>query len=235
LTGWSVCVQVQLRTHQPEQPPIFAAAVHTCQACVIGKAARRHCPFARQQLAARSILCSQGALPTKVFFVREGLLALGSNDRAGDEGGLALRGPRSFLCIEALNDEPSPTEVRALSDVELCSVSSEVLRQWIGPESSPGWAVVSFLLSELHQRERDRGWLEGKSLTRVARYLLARDLWPQDEKPLRKLTVARMLGMRPETLSRCLRKLVARGLIEGGHGHRLRDVPALRAMSAVSN
>jgi CRP/FNR family transcriptional regulator, cyclic AMP receptor protein len=188
-----------------------------------------------QHVSARSTICRQGELSTRVFFVREGLLALTSSDSAGDEGGLALRGPRSLLCLEALLGLASPTEIRALSDVELCSVSSAALSQWIGPESSPGRAVASLLLSELHQRQQDMGWLEGKSLARVARYLLARELWPKEEKPLRKQAVARMLRMRPETLSRCLRKLVARGLIDGGREHRLRDVPALTAISSVSN
>ncbi len=167
--------------------------------------------------------------------MREGLLALASTDAAGGEGSLALRGPRSLLCLEALLGLPAPVEIRALSEVKLCCLSSGRLMHWVGPESSPARAVVSLLLTEFQERQRDMGWHEGKSLTRVARYLLARDLWPEDGKPLRKQTMARLLGMRPETLSRCLRELVSRGAIDAGRGHRVQDVGALKAISAVRN
>jgi len=189
----------------------------------------------QQQHPARSVVCSQGALPGKVIFVREGLLAVASTDASGAEGGLALRGPRALLCLEALLGLPAPTEIRALTDVKLCCLSSGRLIDWVGPESSPARAVVSLLLAELQQRQLDMDWLAGKSLTRVARYLLARDLWPQDDKPVRKQTMARLLGMRPETLSRCLRELVSRGAIDAGRGHRVRDVGALKSISGVRN
>ncbi len=217
------------------RPPTFAAAVVSCEDCVIGKAASGGCPFTPQQLPARSVVCNQGELPGRVIFVREGLLALASTDAAGGEGGLALRGPRSLLCLEALLGLPAPAEIRALSEVKLCCLSSGRLMHWVGPESSPARAVVSLLLAEFQERQRDVGWHEGKSLTRVARYLLARDLWPEDGKPLRKQTMARLLGMRPETLSRCLRELVSRGAIDAGRGHRVQDVGALKAISAVQN
>ena len=217
------------------RPPVFASPVMSCEDCLIGKVAPGGCPFAPQQLPARSVVCNQGELPGRVIFVREGHLALASSDAAGGEGGLALRGPRSLLCLEALLGLPAPTEIRALSDVKLCCLSSGRLMHWVGPESSPARAVVSLLLAELQQRQLDLGWLEGKSLTRVARYLLARDLWPQDDKPLRKQTVARLLGMRPETLSRCLRELVSRGAIDAGRGHRVQDGNALKAISAIRN
>jgi len=217
------------------RPPTFAAAVASCEDCVIGKASSHRCPFAPQQLPARAVVCHQGEAPGRVVFVREGVLALASTDAAGGEGALALRGPRSLLCVEALLGLPAPAEIRALSDVKLCSLSSARLADWVGPESSPARAMVSLLLLELQQRQLDLGWLEGKSLTRVARYFLARDLWPEDDRPVRKQTLARLLGMRPETLSRCLRQLVRRGVIDAGRGHRVKDVVALNALSAVRN
>ena len=230
MTACAFCAHVSFL-----RSPQLAAAVSSCEDCVIGKAASRRCPFVAQQLPARSVVCSQGELPGRVIFVRDGLLALASTDSVGGEGGLTLRGPRSLLCLEALLGLPAPTEIRALSDVKLCCLSSGRLMQWVGPESSPGRAMVALLLSELHQRQQDLGWLQGKSLTRLARYLLARDLWPEDGRPLRKQTLARLLGMRPETLSRCLRQLVARGVIDAGREHRVRDVTALKAVSSVRN
>lgn len=222
------------RKHPPQEPPtIFAAAVHSCQACVIGKAVHRRCPFVRREYSARSVVCCQGEVPTTVLFVREGLVALASSDARGDEGDLALRGPRSLLCVEALLGLPAPKEIRALTDLEVCALSSARLAGWVGPESSPGRAVMSLLLSELVRRDQDTGWREGKSLTRVARYLLARESWPLTQRPLRKLTVARMLAMRPETLSRSLRTLVTRGWIEAGPDHRVRDVSALSALTSL--
>jgi CRP-like cAMP-binding protein len=52
---------------------------------------------------------------------------------------------------------------------------------------------------------------------------------------VRKQVVARLLGMRPETLSRCLTRLEQDGLVDASRGVRVLDQRRLATLAAEDN
>jgi CRP-like cAMP-binding protein len=145
---------------------------------------------------------------------------------------LTLRGPSSLLCTEALQSEPSPYEVRALSRVKICGISGDALSQWMGPERSAARVILDLVLSESRQQRDEVNWRNGDCLSRVARFALAHARFLA-ERPnaVRKQVVARLLGMRPETLSRCLTRLEADGVVDASRGVRVLDARRLAAIA----
>jgi CRP-like cAMP-binding protein len=146
-----------------------------------------------------------------MYFLRAGLVMLCCSDEEGQEQAVALRGPRSLLCYEALGGRPSPVEVRAVGPCRVCAVPVNRMATLLGADVSPAGAVLSLLLEEMARRDEDLAWRTGDALHRVERFLAAygerADLLPRLPKQL----IARALGIRPETLSRCLRRLSEEG------------------------
>jgi CRP-like cAMP-binding protein len=167
-----------------------------------------------------------------VYFIKEGFVALSAVSPRGTELVLTLRGPTSLLCTEALNAEPSPYEVRALSRVKLCGIAGDAMTQWIGPEKSPGRVVLDLLLAEARMQRDEVNWRQGDCLSRVARFALAHARFLADRpNAVRKQVVARLLGMRPETLSRCLTRLEKDGVLDASRGVRVLDARRLAAIA----
>jgi CRP/FNR family cyclic AMP-dependent transcriptional regulator len=157
-----------------------------------------------------------------VYFVKAGLVSLSFASAAGSELALVVRGPGSLLCMEAIRGHSSQYEARALSRVRLCSLPAEEMRRWIGPARSPAQAVLGVLLEESQAQRAEVNYREGSCLLRVARFALSHAAFLA-ERPdaVRKQVLARMLGMRPETLSRCLTRLERAGAIDASHGVRV--------------
>jgi CRP-like cAMP-binding protein len=178
------------------------------------------------------VLCAQDERQGNTYFVREGLLALRTTDAEGSESWLALRGPRSLL-YASLPARPSPCELRTVTEVRLCSAPAEVLAAWMGPEGSPPRALLELLLGELERHRQELSWRSGDSPSRLARFLLAaceEDDAPRAMPP--KQLVARALGMRPETLSRCLRRFIDKGLVTEEPALRVLDREGLAAVAS---
>lgn len=191
---------------------MLAEPVTRCESCPLGRAGSR-CPFTPSQIPSGAVVCAQGEVHPVTYFIREGVVTLCTVDSGGTERSLALRGPRSLLCLEAVLGQPSPYELRALTPLRLCAIPVGALGPWVGPELSPSRVMLSLLLEELRSRQEDAGWKRGGSVSRVARFLLSWGLQPTGLRNLEKQLIARMLGMRAETFSRCLSRLSARGLI----------------------
>jgi CRP-like cAMP-binding protein len=207
------------------------APVNDCRTCPIGAAAVGRCPFTPTRIPAASVLCAQGERQANSYFVREGLLALRTVDAEGSESWLALRGPRSML-FSNLPERPSPCEVRTVTEVRLCSAPAEVLSTWMGPEGSPSRALLELLLGELERHRQELGWRSGESPSRLARFLLAACGQDASGALPPKQLVARALGMRPETLSRCLRRFIDRGLVTEEPALRVLDHEGLSAVAS---
>jgi CRP/FNR family cyclic AMP-dependent transcriptional regulator len=197
--------------------------ITSCADCTLGQAAGdKRCTFAPVTLQSGSILCAQGERSRAVYFVKAGLVSLSSTSAAGAELTLVVRGPGSLLCTEAIRSQGSPYEVRALSRVRLCGLAAEEMKRWIGPPRSPAQAVLGLLLEESHAQRAEVNLREGSCLLRVARFALAHaDFLSEQPDAVRKQVLARMLGMRPETLSRCLTRLERAGAIDASHGVRV--------------
>jgi len=174
--------------------------------------------------------------PRNVYFVKEGFVSLSSVSPRGSELLLSLRGPSSLLCTEALQDEASSYEVRALSRVKVCGISGDAMTQWIGPEKSAARVVLGLLLGESRQQRDEVNWRQGDCLSRVARFALAHARFLADRpNAVRKQVVARLLGMRPETLSRCLTRLEKDGVVDASRGVRVLDQRRLAALAMEDN
>jgi CRP/FNR family cyclic AMP-dependent transcriptional regulator len=198
--------------------------VNDCAACSLGLASQGRCKLTPTSREPGATLCAQGERPRSVFFVKEGFVSLSVVSTRGSEVLMTLRGPTALLCTEALRGEPSTYEVRALSRVRLCGISGEALSQWVGPERSPARAVLDLLLSESRMQRDEVNYRQGDCMSRVARFALAHARFLA-ERPnaVRKQVVARLLGMRPETLSRCLTRLEKDGVVDASRGVRVID------------
>ena len=210
--------------------------VTDCQACPLGIASAGTCRLTPTTRESGATLCAQGERPRTVYFIKEGFVALSAVSPRGTELVLTLRGPTSLLCTEALHGEPSPFEVRALSRVKLCGISGDAMSQWIGPEKSPARVVLDLLLAESRMQRDEVNWRQGDCLSRVARFALAHARFLADRpNAVRKQVVARLLGMRPETLSRCLTRLERDGVLDASRGVRVLDARRLAAIALEDN
>ncbi len=200
------------------------APVSDCGSCSLGIASSGRCRLSPTTRESGATICAQGERPRTVYFIKEGFVSLSAVSPRGAELLLSLRGPYSLLCTEALQNESSAVEVRALSRVKLCGIGGEALNQWIGPERSAARVVLELLLSEGRQQRDEVNWRQGDCLSRVARFALAHARFLADRPTaVRKQVVARLLAMRPETLSRCLTRLEKEGVVDATRGGRVLD------------
>jgi CRP-like cAMP-binding protein len=206
--------------------------VTDCAACGLGIASQGKCRLTPTTREPGSTICAQGERPRTVYFVKEGFVALSAVSPRGAELLLSLRGPSSLLCTEALQGEASPYEIRALSRVRICGIGGEALSQWVGPDRSAARVVLDLLLTESRQQRDEVNWRQGDCVARVARFALAHSRFLADRpNAVRKQVVARLLGMRPETLSRCLTRLEKEGMVDASRGVRVLDPRRLAAIA----
>jgi CRP/FNR family transcriptional regulator, cyclic AMP receptor protein len=211
---------------------LSTAPVNDCAACSLGVASQGRCRLTPTTREAGATLCAQGERPRTVYFVKEGFVSLSAVSPRGSEVALTIRGPTSLLCTEALHAEPSPSEVKALSRVKLCGIAGDALAQWVGPEKSPARAILDLLLMESKLQRDEVNYRQGDCLSRVARFALAHARFLADRpNAVRKQVVARLLGMRPETLSRCLTRLEKDGVVDASRGVRVLDPRRLAAIA----
>lgn len=197
--------------------PLFQPPITRCDTCPIGLAYPGRCAFVPVQWPARALLLGAGERSSQLFFVREGLVAIGS--REDKDAPLVVRGPRSLFGLESLREEPAVADVWALTPVRVCTLAAKEAAAWVGGPDTPARAMFDLLADEVLQRQREQFWREGDVLVRLARLLLALEEGSPKGSPLSKQLLARILAMRPETLSRCLRRLEASGLIDAATTH----------------
>jgi CRP/FNR family transcriptional regulator, cyclic AMP receptor protein len=211
---------------------LSTAPVNDCNACSLGIASQGRCRLTPTTRDSGATLCAQGERPRTAYFVKEGFVSLSAVSPRGAEVLLTLRGPASLLCTESLRGDPSPYEVRALSRVKLCGIAGDQMSTWIGPDKSPARAILDLLLSEGKLQRDEVNYRQGDCLSRVARFALAHARFLADRpNAVRKQVVARLLGMRPETLSRCLTRLERDGVVDASRGVRVLDARRLAAIA----
>ena len=211
---------------------LSAAPVNDCTTCSLGIASQGRCRLTPTTRESGATLCAQGERPRTVYFVKEGFVSLSAVSPRGSEVLLTLRGPTSLLCTEALHGDASPYEVRALSRVKLCGIAGDQLSSWVGPDRSPARAILDLLLTEGKLQRDEVNYRQGDCLSRVARFALAHARFLADRpNAVRKQVVARLLGMRPETLSRCLTRLERDGVVDASRGVRVLDPRRLASIA----
>jgi CRP/FNR family transcriptional regulator, cyclic AMP receptor protein len=211
---------------------LSTAPVNDCSACTLGIASQGRCRLTPTTRESGATLCAQGERPRTVYFIKEGFVSLSAVSPRGSEVLLTLRGPTSLICTESLHADPSPYEVRALSRVKLCGIAGDAMSQWVGPEKSPARVVLDLILAEGKLQRDEVNYRQGDCLSRVARFALAHARFLADRpNAVRKQVVARLLGMRPETLSRCLTRLERDGVVDASRGVRVLDARRLAAIA----
>jgi len=206
--------------------PMLERPVHECGDCILNSGGR--CPFVAKKLKAGSTLWMQGDVPRELVFVRDGLFSLSATEPSGTETLTSVRGPRSMVGTESLRNQPATTSVEALTDATVCAAEASVVQRWLGPASASS-ALLTLALDELSRQARELNLRSGPSLARVARFLIeySKLIDGGRQAPFSKQHVARLLGMRAETLSRCLRQLVDAGVIESGRHVAVKDTDRL--------
>jgi CRP-like cAMP-binding protein len=205
-------------------------AVRDCGDCEL--LVRGQCVFGPKKVAADSVITLQDSVADEVSFVRKGVVAMTVLTSEGDQAHVAVRGPRSLLGLEALRELPSPAEVTAVTDVELCVAAADRVRTWVGPETGAR-RMFELTVNELLDQRRDVDFRFGSAEARVARFLLvcAEHMGRGKGAAFSKMRAAAVVGLRPETLSRVLKRLAQRGAIETGPQVKILNPDALRIIA----
>lgn len=210
-----------------DDAPMLRPAVCTCDECPLGR--RGGCRFRPRAVESGAGLWGQGERLTELVFIKSGVLGVSASDADGRELVGGVRGPQSLLGFEGLRAEPARTSVVALTDAVVCSAPVAATP----PSASELEALFQLALDELAQSARDLELRAGPALGRVARFLSrhAALLAPYHRDAFSKRHVATLLDMRPETLSRCLRRLSRMRLIAQRPTLRVLDPEGLAALA----
>jgi CRP-like cAMP-binding protein len=135
-----------------------------------------------------------------------------------------------MLGLEGVLGHSMPYEVRALTDVALCFLDADSFKRWVGPLDSPVGTVLRLSLDEAMRRAGERHAIEGTALRRVARFLreTTNEATDGEARDIPLGVLAHVLAMRPETLSRALSDLRAKGALAPGRSLRIADREKLR-------
>lgn len=205
-----------------------------CILCPIGRASPAgSCPFEERQLRPGAVLVRQGDTPVAVWYIKRGAVLNSSLSAAGEETYLALRRSGALIGTEGLVDRPSPCETWAMDNVVACRLPVAAFKEWIGDRTTPAAAVLDLLVEETRHLHDDRALAVGDATRRVSLYLLARAraATSQEDEPIAKSLLARVLGIRPETLSRAILRLRALGALTDDREIRVADATVLEQLA----
>lgn len=174
--------------------------------------AARWCRNRRRRAGAYLYL--EGGTAEKVWFVKDGRVVLTreGDERRGEGVAWAVRGPGALLGTEALVRPTYVDSARAVGDTTVCTASRDTVAQWMASREGAARAVLDLVLLAQSVDAPRRSGSDGNAVRRVAVFLLEDPRGTSSELPHR--VIAGFLGMLPETLSRALRVLADRGVIE---------------------
>jgi CRP-like cAMP-binding protein len=160
-------------------------------------------------------------VPGGAWFVRAGRLLLTSSSDGGDELSCRMRTRGSLVGLEALRGAAADYEAWTVEPSQLCHVGAEQARAWLGEPESPAHALLELALDEVTRAREESVALAGGAVERVARFLFTRTAG--EPLAIEQQLFARMLRMRPETLSRALKRLRTAGAVAKGRTVRVLD------------
>lgn len=192
--------------------PFFAAAGEAAMARLLR-------PSFTQQLPRGTVLFDQHELPGFLHLLLSGSVGLQARDEAGAETLVEILGAGElFLAPAAILDLPYLASGIALTDVRVLMIPAETFREGIAQDPALSRAAVELLARHWRLMVDQVVDLKLRSAERrVARFLARRV--PEEagagtaELPEPRGAIAARLGMTPETLSRTLNALEARGVI----------------------
>jgi CRP-like cAMP-binding protein len=205
-----------------------------CGACPLGRAAVPNlCPFQERTLGAGTVLLRQGEVPDGVWYLKRGIVIVSSLSAAGQETSCALRGPGALIGAETLLVRGAAHETWALEDIVACRIPAADFASWLGTDETPTRAVLMLMLTERARLHDERIAVSGTAAARLARFLVAhrRLRGPYASIGMEKRLLARVLGIRAETLSRALATLRSAGALSDGADIIVRDEEILAQQS----
>jgi len=172
------------------------------------------CPFHPSAFEPDVTVLHAGRLAEHMWFVRTGAVLMESVMDANGAAWSVVRGPGSFVGWDAIEGQPSACRAVTLLPSELCVVQSKHFRSWLGPASGPMGALFALARGEIAAAREDVQMVHGTATERVARFLLdRRNGRAVVGAPASLQLLARVLGMRPETLSRAVADLRRAGAL----------------------
>lgn len=181
-------------------------------------------------------ICSQGEPATSVFCVTEGAVKLTVSRSNGLDIVVDIfHSGSTFAEALLFRDAIYPVSGVALTDSEVIAVPKSVLEAALRAEPDTIPSLLTATYMHLHRLLRQIEHLKASSgRQRVAEFILA--LADHDggkskiRIPYEKQTLASMLGMQPETLSRAFRRLADHGVHVDGPMIEITDPGALEAL-----
>ena len=188
------------------------------------------------QVRRGAVLYRRGERLAGVIAVGYGILKLALPRSDGEEKVVRFLSPNETFgeCAVLLN-RPCPVDLVALEDSILTEIPAASLQRLIELDARFASNIARVLAEKfLDLLAEHESSLRQSALQRLAAYLQslaepngAPDTWVA-RLPASKTTIAAHLGITKETMSRLLRELANRGLIEVAHRHiEVRDLPSL--------
>lgn len=182
------------------------------------------------------VLCRQGTLPTVLYVVLEGHVALSSTTPAGSTAVIeVLSAGRDFGPASVMAALPYMQSAHVVQRARLLAIEARPLRTLIEREPELSLALLRSLSGEFRALVRQVRDLKVRTTAqRLACYLLALVPDPRANEagfrlPFEKGLLAARLGCRQENLSRAFAALRRFGVETRGAHVMLRDVPRLTA------
>lgn len=208
-----------------------------CLTCGIGLASKAGpCPFRPLSVKAGTLVLLQGEVAEHVWLIKRGLVLASSVDEAGDEISCGVRGPGTLLGLESVIGRPTAFDAWAVDDLDACRLDRAGVERWLGARDSPMGVALAHALVEGGLRHDERTAVSGGAVLRVSRFLMTRaslQIGPDEPLSLKQQHLARMLAMRPETLSRALAKLRQAGAIAEGRVIQVKNRARLAAVASA--
>lgn len=187
------------------------------------------CPFKHEQRTAGQKLVAEGEQASAISFIRTGTALMLAADESGQELLCSARGPGDILGLELLTRPTTIAQQIALTDLELCVMPRSAIEDEMKRNTALGRALLKKSVQQWLASLEERKQMGASAPVRVARFL--RQLHGFGPSPSSRLppnmVLARLLGMRPETLSRALQRLRLMGALAPGRKIRVQDTAAL--------
>jgi len=211
--------------------PVKSGDITSCSSCPCGQAAGvrfgGRCPLVDRKRRPDETLYLEGDTVSSVWFVKRGTVVLSRAGEDGVEHPHAVRGPGTFVGLEALVRPTYADTARTTEPTVLCGISRASVDTWFGPRGTPARMALEVTLTTTSTAPPRAAAADGTSVQRVARWLLSHH---DDDHHVPRAVMASLLGMVPETLSRALARLGRDGAIRVARKHvTIEDRAALAA------
>lgn len=167
----------------------------------------------------------------ELVLIRQGRLLASTLLESGGYGVTLLRGAGNIIGLERLHGQVHTYEIVALTHAEVSLVGANELYEHVRGRPERLEALLERALDAVALCIAERIALRGSALQRVARFMLDAGGHDRAALALPKNAVARLLQIRPETLSRVLKKLETAGAIAVRQQTQLVDVSKLAELA----